>query len=59
MPTQSPRPTVFFNSSLTPPGDKMAWVRRLPVVSMAVLLVACGKTEAPAGGAPGGHGAEH
>jgi membrane fusion protein, multidrug efflux system len=54
MPAQSPRPPVLFNPPLTTPGRQMAWARRLSVVSMAVVLVACGKTETPAGGAPGG-----
>jgi len=54
MPAQSPQLPALFNPSLATLGRKTAWVRRLSVISMAVVLVACGKTEAPAGGAPGG-----
>jgi len=54
MPAQSPQPSVLFNPSLATPGRTVAWARRLSVISMAVLLVACGKSEAPAAAAPGG-----
>ncbi|MBV1732174.1 MAG: hypothetical protein KUA38_08005, partial [Hydrogenophaga sp.] len=54
MPAQSPQPPVLFNPSLATPGRSASWARRLSVISVAVLLVACGKAEAPAAAPPGG-----
>ena len=54
MPAQSPQPPVLFNPSLATPGRSASWARRLSVISVAVLLVACGKAEAPAAAAPDG-----
>jgi len=44
----------LFKPSLATPGRSASWVRRLSVISVAVLLVACGKAEAPAAAPPGG-----
>jgi membrane fusion protein, multidrug efflux system len=54
MRAQSPQSLDLFNPSLVTPGRAAVWARRLSVISVAVLLVACGKTEAPAGAPPGG-----
>ena len=54
MPAQSPQLPVLFNHSLATPGRSASWARRLSVISVAVLLVACGKAEAPAAAPPGG-----
>ncbi|MGS5086627.1 efflux RND transporter periplasmic adaptor subunit [Hydrogenophaga sp. A37] len=54
MPAQSPQSHALFNPSLVTPGRTAVWARRWSVISVAVLLVACGKSEAPAGAPPGG-----
>jgi membrane fusion protein (multidrug efflux system) len=54
MPAQSPQPPVLFNPSLATRVRSSSWARRLSVISVAVLLVACGKAETPAAVPPGG-----
>jgi len=54
MPAQSPQPSDLFKPSLATPGRSASLARRLSVISVAVLLVACGKAEAPAAAPPGG-----
>ena len=54
MPAQSPQSSISFTPPLATSGRAVQWARRLSVISAAVLLVACGKGEAPAAAAPGG-----
>jgi membrane fusion protein, multidrug efflux system len=56
MPSAHPA-TALLTASLPTAAHRPQSLRWISVLSLAVVLAACGKAEAPAGGAPGGAGA--